>query len=71
VAPAIAPALSVQPAPAPVGVLEIDQPEVIKIIQARIKGYEGDPCSACGSFTLLRNGTCMKCDTCGSTTGCS
>ncbi|MDR0487264.1 MAG: vitamin B12-dependent ribonucleotide reductase [Treponema sp.] len=72
-APAIAPALSVQPAPvaAPIGVLEIDQPEVIKIIQARIKGYEGDPCSACGSFTLLRNGTCMKCDTCGSTTGCS
>ncbi len=38
---------------------------------ARLKGYEGDPCSACGHFTLLRNGTCMKCDTCGSTTGCS
>ncbi|MDR1059298.1 MAG: adenosylcobalamin-dependent ribonucleoside-diphosphate reductase, partial [Treponema sp.] len=36
-----------------------------KIIQARIKGYEGDPCPACGSFTLVRNGTCMKCDTCG------
>jgi len=45
--------------------------EVIKIIQARIKGYEGDACSSCGSFTLVRNGTCMKCDTCGSTTGCS
>jgi ribonucleoside-diphosphate reductase alpha chain len=45
--------------------------EVIKIVQARIKGYEGDPCSSCGSFTLVRNGTCMKCDTCGSTTGCS
>jgi ribonucleoside-diphosphate reductase alpha chain len=39
--------------------------------QARIKGYEGDPCPACGSFTLLRSGTCMKCDTCGGTTGCS
>jgi ribonucleoside-diphosphate reductase alpha chain len=39
--------------------------------QARIKGYEGDPCPACGSFTLVRNGTCMKCDTCGGTTGCS
>ncbi|TVQ38616.1 MAG: adenosylcobalamin-dependent ribonucleoside-diphosphate reductase [Spirochaetaceae bacterium] len=38
---------------------------------ARLKGYEGDPCSTCGHFTLLRNGTCMKCDTCGSTTGCS
>ncbi|MDR1389636.1 MAG: adenosylcobalamin-dependent ribonucleoside-diphosphate reductase [Treponema sp.] len=39
--------------------------------QARIKGYEGDPCPGCGSFTLVRNGTCMKCDTCGGTTGCS
>ena len=43
----------------------------LHIIQARIKGYEGDPCPNCGSFTLIRNGTCMKCDTCGSTTGCS
>ncbi|MDR0553764.1 MAG: adenosylcobalamin-dependent ribonucleoside-diphosphate reductase [Treponema sp.] len=42
-----------------------------KIAQARIKGYEGDPCPACGCFTLIRNGTCMKCDTCGGTTGCS
>ena len=42
-----------------------------QIIQARIKGYEGDPCPACGSFTMIRSGTCMKCDTCGATTGCS
>jgi ribonucleoside-diphosphate reductase alpha chain len=48
-----------------------EENEVIKIVQARIKGYEGDPCSSCGSFTLVRNGTCMKCDSCGSTTGCS
>jgi ribonucleoside-diphosphate reductase alpha chain len=41
------------------------------VFQARIKGYEGDPCPACGFFTLVRNGTCMKCDTCGGTTGCS
>jgi ribonucleoside-diphosphate reductase alpha chain len=40
-------------------------------IQARQAGYEGDPCTECGNFTLVRNGTCMKCDTCGSTTGCS
>ena len=45
--------------------------ESSQIFQARIKGYEGDPCPACGSFTLIRNGTCMKCDTCGGTTGCS
>ena len=38
---------------------------------ARMKGYEGDPCDNCGNFTLVRNGTCLKCDTCGSTTGCS
>jgi ribonucleoside-diphosphate reductase alpha chain len=45
--------------------------DAAKIAQARIKGYEGDPCPACDSFTLVRNGTCMKCDTCGGTTGCS
>jgi ribonucleoside-diphosphate reductase alpha chain len=38
---------------------------------ARLKGYEGDPCPSCANFTLVRNGTCLKCDTCGSTTGCS
>jgi ribonucleoside-diphosphate reductase alpha chain len=47
------------------------QNEALRIAQARIKGYEGDPCPVCGSFTLVRNGTCMKCDTCGGTTGCS
>jgi ribonucleoside-diphosphate reductase alpha chain len=39
--------------------------------EARAKGYEGEACGNCGNFTLVRNGTCMKCDTCGSTTGCS
>jgi ribonucleoside-diphosphate reductase alpha chain len=38
---------------------------------AKMKGYVGDACGECGNFTLLRNGTCLKCDTCGSTTGCS
>jgi len=38
---------------------------------ARLKGYEGDPCSDCGQFTMVRNGTCLKCITCGTTTGCS
>jgi len=42
-----------------------------RIREARIKGYEGDPCTECGNFTLVRNGTCLKCDTCGSTSGCS
>ncbi|HJW41177.1 MAG TPA: hypothetical protein VJ476_08110, partial [Rhizomicrobium sp.] len=39
--------------------------------EARMKGYEGDACGGCGNFTLVRNGTCMKCNTCGSTSGCS
>jgi ribonucleoside-diphosphate reductase alpha chain len=39
--------------------------------EARIKGYTGEACNDCGNFTLVRNGTCLKCDTCGSTTGCS
>ncbi|MBV9694565.1 MAG: vitamin B12-dependent ribonucleotide reductase, partial [Alphaproteobacteria bacterium] len=39
--------------------------------EARMKGYEGDACGNCGNFTLVRNGTCMKCNTCGSTSGCS
>ena len=40
-------------------------------LKARMQGYEGDPCGECGNFTLVRNGTCMKCNTCGSTSGCS
>ncbi|MEE2775079.1 MAG: vitamin B12-dependent ribonucleotide reductase [Pseudomonadota bacterium] len=39
--------------------------------KAKMQGYEGDPCGDCGNFTLVRNGTCMKCNTCGGTTGCS
>ncbi|MET1027475.1 MAG: vitamin B12-dependent ribonucleotide reductase, partial [Dongiaceae bacterium] len=42
-----------------------------KVREARMKGYEGDACGECGNFTLVRNGTCMKCNTCGSTSGCS
>jgi ribonucleoside-diphosphate reductase alpha chain len=41
------------------------------IAEARVKGYEGEACGECGNFTLVRNGTCLKCDTCGSTSGCS
>jgi ribonucleoside-diphosphate reductase alpha chain len=41
------------------------------LAEARAKGYEGEACGTCGNFTLVRNGTCLKCDTCGGTTGCS
>ncbi len=44
---------------------------IAQIRAARMKGYEGDSCGECGNFTLVRNGTCLKCDTCGGTSGCS
>jgi ribonucleoside-diphosphate reductase alpha chain len=42
-----------------------------KVRVARLKGYEGDPCSECGQLTLVRSGACCKCDTCGASSGCS
>jgi ribonucleoside-diphosphate reductase alpha chain len=39
--------------------------------KARMQGYEGEACGECGNYTLVRNGTCMKCNTCGATSGCS
>jgi ribonucleoside-diphosphate reductase alpha chain len=52
--------------PMPEGDLRLE-----RIRTARMKGYEGDSCDECGNFTLIRNGTCLKCDTCGATSGCS
>ncbi|MGE0602652.1 MAG: vitamin B12-dependent ribonucleotide reductase [Xanthobacteraceae bacterium] len=45
--------------------------EVSQRAAAKAKGYEGSSCPECHNFTMVRNGTCLKCDTCGSTTGCS
>ena len=42
-----------------------------KKAEARMKGYVGEACPECANFTLVRNGTCLKCETCGATTGCS
>ena len=39
--------------------------------KAVMQGYTGNMCSECQNFTMVRNGTCEKCDTCGSTSGCS
>ena len=39
--------------------------------KAKQLGYTGDACVECGSMTMVRNGTCLKCITCGSTSGCS
>ncbi|MTI45641.1 ribonucleoside-diphosphate reductase class II [Roseibium hamelinense] len=57
-------AVEVTPAPQPASAAQ-------QIAQARMKGYEGENCAECGNFTMVRNGTCLKCDTCGSTSGCS
>jgi len=47
------------------------QPIAERAREALAKGYSGDACGTCGQFTLVRNGTCLKCDSCGSTSGCS
>lgn len=39
--------------------------------KAKLQGYVGDSCTECGNFTMVRNGTCLKCNTCGATSGCS
>ena len=39
--------------------------------RAKIQGYTGDSCVECGSFQMVRNGSCLKCNSCGTTTGCS
>ncbi|MFZ1614430.1 MAG: vitamin B12-dependent ribonucleotide reductase, partial [Holophaga sp.] len=66
------------PVPAPVPALAhanaaaaTKQPNVSAYRSAREKGYTGDPCPECGHLTLVRNGACLKCQTCGATTGCS
>ncbi len=46
-------------------------PKIGEVTIAKLKGYEGDPCGECGQLTLVRNGTCLKCQTCGATSGCS
>ncbi|MGZ3499283.1 MAG: vitamin B12-dependent ribonucleotide reductase [Vulcanimicrobiaceae bacterium] len=46
-------------------------PRTEQITAARAKGYTGNACSECGQLTMVRNGSCEKCDSCGSTSGCS
>ena len=63
-----------EPAPLKVGGAEFalgHETVAEKRAEARMKGYVGEACPECGNFTMVRNGTCLKCDTCGSTTGCS
>ena len=50
---------------------DADKVEADRRAKAIMQGYTGDACSECSNFTMVRNGTCLKCDTCGSTSGCS
>ncbi|MUO83581.1 hypothetical protein, partial [Agrobacterium vitis] len=45
--------------------------EAARRMRSIAQGYTGNMCSECQNFTMVRNGTCEKCDTCGSTSGCS
>jgi adenosylcobalamin-dependent ribonucleoside-diphosphate reductase len=38
---------------------------------SKAKGYTGNACLECGQLTMVRNGACEKCDSCGATSGCS
>ena len=69
-APAMASAASSVSHAAAAGTAASDQ-TATRVKQARMQGYEGEACPECQNFTLVRNGTCLKCNTCGSTTGCS
>jgi ribonucleoside-diphosphate reductase alpha chain len=46
-------------------------PRAEQVNAARAKGYTGNACSECGQLTMVRNGSCEKCDSCGATSGCS
>tara|TARA_Y100001947_G_C10324153_1_gene297632 strand:+ start:491 stop:1117 length:627 start_codon:yes stop_codon:yes gene_type:complete len=45
--------------------------EASLVEEAKTKGYEGEACTSCNQFTLVRNGSCLKCVSCGETSGCS
>ena len=81
-APVAAAATAVAPAPnaprLPAGLptaavleLRVETTQTTRVAEARLKGYEGDPCDECGQLMMVRNGTCLKCLNCGATSGCS
>lgn len=66
------PAVKLPPEPAPATITTTTAaPPATTRQQAKQMGYEGDPCRVCQSMMVTRNGSCLKCDSCGATTGCS
>ena len=53
------------------GTWKAERSQADLVQEARLKGYEGEPCTTCGQFTMVRNGSCLKCASCGATSGCS
>ena len=64
-------AIATAPSQPAAGMVVKGQIVAAKAREAIAKGYAGDACTQCGQFTLVRNGTCLKCDSCGTTSGCS
>lgn len=61
------------PTPQPVSPTDLGPtaPKLVTRATASLMGFTGNCCSTCGSYQMVRNGTCEKCQDCGSTTGCS
>ena len=55
----------------PVVMSSVRDVRIQAVMDARARGYEGDACGECGAMTMVRNGSCLKCVSCGSTSGCS
>ncbi|MCO4746100.1 MAG: vitamin B12-dependent ribonucleotide reductase [Proteobacteria bacterium] len=53
------------------GVVRRTNSKIQAVLDAKAQGYEGDSCDECGAMTMVRNGSCLKCMSCGSTSGCS
>lgn len=64
------PIVAERPAPVPAADFEPGLPKLTRD-QAKSSGFTGNQCNDCGSFQMVRNGTCEKCNSCGATTGCS
>jgi len=63
-------AVATAPAAAPARTGTIGE-KTAMVSAAKAKGYTGNSCSECGQMTMVRNGSCEKCDSCGATSGCS
>ncbi len=54
----------------------LEQPAQASIEQSPLEavrqmGFTGDMCDVCGSMQMIRDGTCLRCQNCGTTTGCN